>query len=197
MVTAEEKHRRRSQYRTERAALAHDDEHLRHLNAQLLTHIRQVLDATSPTSIAAYCPLPGEPGGPDLVENLHRTVPTVWLPISLPGGVLNWTAYQGADAMRPGALGISEPAGPREPTRRLLDCPLILIPALACHPSGVRMGQGAGYYDRALAELRRHPNPPKVIALLHPGEIREDVPIEPHDQPVDLILTAEGPVSPR
>lgn len=197
MVTPADKQRCRTHYRKERAAFTENPERLRRLDAQLRDHLRELLCSFAPSAIAAYAPLPGEPGGPELVEFLSSLVPTVWLPISHPGGILEWTIYQGRKSMRPGRFGISEPTGDRHPTSCLFDCPIILIPALACSPAGLRMGQGSGYYDRTLAELRSHPTPPRIVALLHPWEIRDDVPAEPHDERVDLILTAEGPRYPQ
>ncbi len=68
---------------------------------------------------------------------------------------------------------------------------LVLAPGLAVDASGTRMGQGGGCYDRALP--RRRPGVP-VVVLLHPGELLggddEPLPRDPHDQPVDAVLTA-------
>jgi 5-formyltetrahydrofolate cyclo-ligase len=60
----------------------------------------------------------------------------------------------------------------------------VLVPALAVDRSGVRLGRGGGSYDRALASHRSHA---PVIALLHPGELVEDLPAEPHDVRVDAV----------
>ncbi len=55
------------------------------------------------------------------------------------------------------------------------------------------MGQGGGCYDKALP--RRRAGVP-VVVLLHPGELLgpddEPLPREPHDVPVDAVLTADG-----
>jgi 5-formyltetrahydrofolate cyclo-ligase len=63
---------------------------------------------------------------------------------------------------------------------------LLLIPAAAVDSSGMRMGWGRGYFDRALASLEE---PPPVFAVVYDDELRESVPNESHDRPVDGVVT--------
>jgi 5-formyltetrahydrofolate cyclo-ligase len=58
--------------------------------------------------------------------------------------------------------------------------------------SGVRLGRGGGSYDRALSRVG--PNVP-TVALLHDGELRDDVPAEPHDRPIRFAVTPSGLIS--
>lgn len=148
----------------------------------------------TPTSIAAYVPRRGEPGGSILLNALHTQSPHILLPISGEDGVLEWSAYRGEVEVRPGRLSISEPTGERLPTSALTGCDVIFVPALACTPDGIRLGKGGGYYDRALAELDEitDGDPPSTAVLLYNGEIRDDLPVEKHDRPVDIIITPNG-----
>ena len=66
----------------------------------------------------------------------------------------------------------------------LLD--LAIIPCIACDPSGLRLGQGGGYYDRFLAGQHF----PK-LALCRQAVFRESLPGEAHDQRVDCIVMEE------
>ena len=91
--------------------------------------------------------------------------------------------------MRPGALGIAEPVGQRHSSEILAQLDLILAPAMAVSESGMRLGKGAGYYDRALTPLPT--GRPPVVALVHSSEVR-DVPFDEHDRPVDGVLTERG-----
>jgi 5-formyltetrahydrofolate cyclo-ligase len=52
------------------------------------------------------------------------------------------------------------------------------------------MGRGGGSYDRVLGRLAA-PRP-LVVALLHDGDLVDEVPAEPHDRPVDGALTPGG-----
>jgi 5-formyltetrahydrofolate cyclo-ligase len=63
---------------------------------------------------------------------------------------------------------------------------LTVIPGLAFDPRGYRLGYGAGYYDRFLPQLS--PECP-VIALAYDFQVLDNVPSEPHDIPVDMIIT--------
>ncbi len=70
----------------------------------------------------------------------------------------------------------------------------MLVPALAAGRDGVRLGQGGGFYDRALADLPPHPEGPLVVAVVHDDELLAagEVPSAPHDRRVDAVLTPSG-----
>jgi 5-formyltetrahydrofolate cyclo-ligase len=63
---------------------------------------------------------------------------------------------------------------------------LILVPALAFDETGARLGQGGGWYDRALAGL---PTPVLTVGIAFDFQIIDFVPREAHDQSVALIVT--------
>src|SRR5262249_15692017 len=48
------------------------------------------------TRVAAYAPMPGEPGGPDLVPALAAVVGELLLPVLRPNRDLDWAAYDGS-----------------------------------------------------------------------------------------------------
>ncbi len=88
------------------------------------------------------------------------------------------------DALVPGQLGIPEPR---------TDAPevvpdLLLVPLLAVTTAGTRLGQGKGYYDRALAEMRRAA-PVRTVALAWDCQIAVTLPADPWDMPVDFVAT--------
>ncbi len=136
--------------------------------------------------VAAYAPLGSEPGGAAFAETLYASAAEVWLPISGDDGQLLWARYEGAESLAPGALGIGEPTGPRRDSSLLAELDLIFVPALAVSPAGVRMGKGAGYYDRALALL---PSRRPVWAVLYDSDVVDRVPHEAHDLPVAGAVT--------
>ena len=65
----------------------------------------------------------------------------------------------------------------------------VVVPGLAFDRAGHRLGYGKGFYDRFLAQLN-----PKVIKVgLVPSQlIFEQLPIDPWDQPVDLLVSEQG-----
>lgn len=144
---------------------------------------------TPGSTIAAYHPLGTEPGVGTLLDALRRVAGKIWLPISGPDNELLWAVDRGDEDTAAGQLGVREPTGQRHDWHALTECDLVLVPALGVNPEGVRIGKGAGYYDRALAHLYTRVQRPRVAVLLFDGEIRPDIPAEPHDMPVDLIIT--------
>lgn len=88
--------------------------------------------------------------------------------------------------LQTGAFGILEPRldSAQRATAETFD--LVLVPGLAFDRAGNRLGAGKGYYDRFLAAITA----PK-IALAFAFQLVEQIPIAPHDQSVDMIVTEE------
>ena len=82
----------------------------------------------------------------------------------------------------------AQPDGEAQGAESLKEADLIVIPALAASADGTRLGQGGGWYDRALTH--RSPGIP-VVAVIFDDEVLEPriIPAEPHDVPVDAIVT--------
>ena len=64
-----------------------------------------------------------------------------------------------------------------------IDC--IIVPGAAFDIHGNRLGLGGGYYDRFLKLAENA----KKISLAFDFQIVENIPVETHDMPVDLIIT--------
>jgi 5-formyltetrahydrofolate cyclo-ligase len=138
--------------------------------------------------VAAYAPMAGEPGGPALVPALAAVVLELVLPVLLPDRDLDWAVFE--HPLGPaGPGGFQAPDGPRLGPDAIADAQLIIVPAVAVDPTGRRLGRGGGCYDRALARVR--PGVP-VLALLYESELVDEVPAEPHDQPVNAVLLPGG-----
>ncbi len=91
-------------------------------------------------------------------------------------------------ALIPGAFGILEPRpGPpahQAPVNTPFD--VIFVPGLAFDRAGNRLGYGRAYYDQFLAGTKA-----LKIGLAFTLQIVEEVPVAPHDQRVDLIITEQ------
>lgn len=69
-----------------------------------------------------------------------------------------------------------------------LDLDLVLVPGMSFGENGTRMGFGGGYYDRFLETVR----PDAVtVALIRETFICNEIPLEPHDKCVDLLITED------
>ncbi|MBT2595030.1 5-formyltetrahydrofolate cyclo-ligase [Arthrobacter sp. ISL-72] len=109
----------------------------------------------------------------------------VLVPVSRRDGLLDWVHARGG-AEQPGLFGISEMVGEVVEAAVFQSVDLLLIPAAAVDDSGMRMGWGRGYFDRALASLEEQP---PVFALVYDDELVESVPRESHDKPVVGVVT--------
>jgi len=141
--------------------------------------------------VSAYQSMPSEPGTGALIADLRLRGDTVLLP-RIVGRDLEWVEVTHGTEFARGPLGILEPTGPGLPVRPhpLADAEVLFMPALAVDHSGRRLGQGGGYYDKALAGLRRFADGgPLRVALLFDDELVDSVPSEDHDCLVDAVVT--------
>lgn len=60
----------------------------------------------------------------------------------------------------------------------------ICVPGLGFHPNGARLGRGGGYYDRELEKFNK-----TKIGIAFDLTVREDLPFEPHDVRMNVIVT--------
>jgi 5-formyltetrahydrofolate cyclo-ligase len=91
----------------------------------------------------------------------------------------------------PGPFGILEPSEGELVAVRAHD--LFLVPLVAFDSVGRRLGQGGGYYDRALASARDGQGAhPVLIGIAHAFQQVAEVPVEPWDVPLDAVVTEEG-----
>jgi 5-formyltetrahydrofolate cyclo-ligase len=150
-------------------------------------NLRAVINERRPGTVAAYVPMVGEPGGPDLVTEISTQVERLLLPVLRDDFDLDWATYDGH--LAPADRGLTEPDGPRLGLDAIAVADLVITPGLAVSATGVRLGRGGGSYDRALARVRPGA---LVLMLLYEGEIVDDLPAEPHDQPVSGAVTPGG-----
>jgi 5-formyltetrahydrofolate cyclo-ligase len=135
-------------------------------------------------TVYAYVPVGVEPGSIAMLDVLLQRVDRVLLPVARTT-TLEWGEY------RPGHLvaarfGLLEPAPPWLPPETLADASAVLVPALAVDRSGVRLGRGAGFYDRVLVHRNTRT---RLIAVVRDEELLDALPHEPHDVPMTHALT--------
>lgn len=78
------------------------------------------------------------------------------------------------------------------PEAAVLDPVLMLVPLAAFDGDGNRIGYGAGYYDRAIARLKAKGIKPRLVGIAFDCQQVEAVPFEPHDMPLDAMLSESG-----
>lgn len=89
-----------------------------------------------------------------------------------------------------GAFGLREPS-PTAPAVAVTDFDLVVLPGIAFDRAGGRLGWGRGYYDVTLAPLGAAPaQRPLLVGIGYALQLlTEPLPREPHDIPLDLIIT--------
>lgn len=108
------------------------------------------------------------------------------------GEHLEFLVTDDATPLVPGPFGIPEPSEGELVAVRAHD--LFLMPLVAFDSAGRRLGQGGGYYDRALAAFGagERSERPTLIGIAHAFQQVAEVPTEPWDVPLDAIVTEEG-----
>ena len=123
-----------------------------------------------------------EPETAGLISALFASGKRVVLPRCVSATGMEARHYRGQRLIR-GSNGIPEPGE---------DCPLVqkeeidvvLVPALCYDKRGFRLGRGAGYYDRWLADYAG-----TTVGMCYKELLEEELPREEHDLPVKTLLT--------
>ncbi len=142
--------------------------------------------------MAAYVSVGREPGTHALLDALRARGVRVLLPVLMADNDLDWAVFEGAEHLEPAGRGLLEPAGTRLGPQAVLDADAVLLPGLAVDARGMRLGRGGGSYDRVLARLAAAGAHPALVVLLYDDEVVARVPEEPHDHPVDAVVTPAG-----
>ncbi|SEW24546.1 5-formyltetrahydrofolate cyclo-ligase [Cognatiyoonia koreensis] len=71
---------------------------------------------------------------------------------------------------------------------------ILIVPLVAFDRTGGRLGYGGGFYDRTLAALRAK-QPTLAIGFAYAAQEADALPLEPTDQPLDMIVTETGVIS--
>ena len=168
--------------------LARSPETMKKLAATLAHRFLSLPETHEITSVAAYTSIGGEPPTDLIRRELRRHRCQVWLPYAHSLGHLEWVADNG-ERLIPGPMGIPVPQGGFLDVD-LAGAKLIIVPALAVDRAGTRLGRGAGYYDRALANVPRFSQGgPLRVALVYEEELVDQLPHEEHDQKMDVVIT--------
>lgn len=136
----------------------------------------------SATTIASYISYEFEPSTAEINEAFLRDGKVVVLP-RMNGDQLEWVRWDGDPTQLVSKKKIMEPIG--EALSDLSQIQAVIVPALKIDQSGFRLGQGGGFYDRALVHLDAW-----KIGLVYAGELSsETLPHESHDVPLDAAAT--------
>lgn len=187
---AEQRRELRRYFRGRRAGLsaAEQAEHAR----AATRHFFAGAATLSAHTIGAYLAYDGELDTTVLLERLLQSRRRrLALPVVGPAGRMDFYRLRRNTALLPNRFGIAEPA-PGAAWVAPLSIDLLLVPLVAFDDFGVRLGMGAGYYDRFVGRLPRTLRP-RLVGLAHDVQrSRDPLPFDTWDVPLDAVITESG-----
>ncbi|KAB7761448.1 5-formyltetrahydrofolate cyclo-ligase [Mycolicibacterium mucogenicum] len=135
--------------------------------------------------VCAYVPIGTEPGSPAMLDALVDAGARVLLPVTRPDAPLSWGWYRSGH-LTEASYGLLEPATPHLPPDAIRQAGVILVPALGVDRAGVRLGRGAGFYDRSLSLAAPAA---RLVAVVYDDDLLPALPAEPHDIAMTHALT--------
>lgn len=160
---------------------------------QLTNHLLASDLYQAATTIFAYAALPSEISLAPFITTALADGKRVCIP------TINWDTkamqpaqIQNLDTdLESGRYGVRTPIA-RCPLVEPNDIDLILIPGLAFDHDLNRLGRGAGFYDRMIDSMSPSSTRPPLVGVCFDCQIVERVPTEPHDHPMDRVITQTG-----
>jgi 5-formyltetrahydrofolate cyclo-ligase len=138
--------------------------------------------------ISGFFPIRTEADIRPLMHRLKGRGARLCLPVVLDKHTIVFREISDGMPMVETGFGTSGPG----PHATVVDPDILLVPLSAFDASGHRIGYGAGHYDRAVAKLYAKGRKPRLIGIAFDCQQVEIVPFEPHDVPLDAVLTESG-----
>ncbi len=102
------------------------------------------------------------------------------------GAPLQFSRWEPEVPLRDGPFGAQVPE-----IDDFFDPEIVIVPLVAFTRAGGRLGYGGGFYDRTLEQLRTRRRT-LAIGFAYAAQEAEELPLEPTDQPLDMIITEQG-----
>ncbi len=99
------------------------------------------------------------------------------------GQALKFSRWTPEGALRDGPFGAKVPE-----VDDYFDPEILIVPLVAFDANGGRLGYGGGFYDRTLKGLRAK-RPTLAIGFAFDAQEAGDLPLEPTDQPLNMLIT--------
>jgi len=159
------------------------------LAADLQQVLRVWLARRQELTIGAYWPIKGEFDPLPALYRWSEADPRrrIGLPVvDREQGTLKFHVWYPGCPMEEDAYDIPKPKG-----TEVFEPQLLLVPCVGFGPSGLRLGYGGGFMDRTLAALTPRP---ATAGVGYAHGFQPLLKAEPHDVPLDAMITEEGVV---
>ena len=134
--------------------------------------------------VAGYVAIGAEADPAKLLAIAHDAGCTTALPHITHQSAMRFLQWSPGDRLESGPFGLMQPSSDSP----ILSPDLIFVPLIAFDQKHMRLGQGAGHYDRALARLEHC----VAVGLAWSMQKAQNLPFDSWDVPMDAILTEKG-----
>ena len=146
-------------------------------------HLSEVLAGYRGVPLSGYMPIRTEIDPLPAMAEAAAHGP-VGVPVIMAAGQpLQFSRWQPDGPLREGPFGAMVPEADD-----FFEPEILIVPLVAFDARGGRLGYGGGFYDRTL-ELLRGKRATLAIGFAFDAQEAEDLPLEPTDQPLDMIVT--------
>jgi 5-formyltetrahydrofolate cyclo-ligase len=153
-------------------------------------HLSSVLAGYRGVPVSGYMPIRTEIDPTPAMAEAAAHGP-VGIPVIMgPGQPLKFAQWTPGCALQDGPFGARIPL-----ELQYFDPEIVIVPLVAFDRNGGRLGYGGGFYDRSLQQLRAR-RKTLAIGFAFSAQETQDLPLEPTDQPLDLIVTELGVIEP-
>jgi len=146
-------------------------------------HLSEVLAGYRGVPLAGYMPIRTEIDPLATMAEAAAHGPVGVPVIQAAGQPLQFSRWQPEGVLRDGPFGARVPV-----VDDFFDPEILIVPLVAFDARGGRLGYGGGFYDRTL-ELLRGKRPTLAIGFAFDAQEADELPLEPTDQPLDLMVT--------
>jgi 5-formyltetrahydrofolate cyclo-ligase len=137
--------------------------------------------------VAGYWPYKTEADPRPLMEMIRRYGRPLALPVIVHPDVIFRRWIEGVELVDAG-FGTLGP----DPTSDEVTPAVLLVPLAAFDARCNRIGWGQGHYDRVIARLTEQGGEVLTIGIAFSFQQVDHVPTEPHDRPLDLVVTEQA-----
>ena len=140
-------------------------------------------------SVGIYYPIQSELSPLKLIDVCNKLDLKICLPVINKSLSLSFREWNGMEKLKPSLFGVLEPSK----KKNIIKPNVLFVPLLAFDKNFNRLGYGGGYYDKTIFNFRKKDekktNSFLVIGLGYDKQEIKSIPIESHDEKLDIIMT--------
>ena len=171
----------RKEFSQRRSSISKIDREIR--SNQITEHLINLNEVADASNILVYWSFGHEASTRALIKELQLRKKQILLPY-LEANLMHAAKINSTDSLELTTYGPLEPPDKTPVDPSTVD--IVIVPGLAFDRNGFRLGYGRGFYDRYLSALG---DASTTIGFCFSSQIAEQVPAEPHDVALDILVT--------